>query len=404
MALDLAGVVLDGDPTDPTGVATPSGRRSCDPEELRERLTPRLDDYGITRVAHLTGLDRLGVPVHMAVKPQGRTLSSGSGKGLTKAASWASAVMEAIEQTVWERVEASGVEASERALWELGRNVVPGERFQMRRGGLWADHLPIRWRRGWDVLRGEEAWIPDSLVAYRDPGLSPFPSTSNGLASGATVYEALLSGLLEVVERDGIALHTIATRGPYVDGREYLEEVAPELASAVRRAGIDLELVDATTEVGVPTYVCYLRDAPGERLGNFKGAGAGVSSATALIRAVTEAAQGRTMVVAGARDDIFASMRRSTIAVRATRNAPVRPLTPAGPPEGSGCGTLLGDLAWVAGRLEASGFDRIVVVRHTLPGDPVQVVRVVVPGLEGYPSPLAKPGPRHVERQRAAAG
>lgn len=400
VALALSGVLLDDDPAEVAGVATPSGRRSGDADELRERLAPLLASYGITRVAHLTGLDHLGVPVHMAIKPQGRTLSSGSGKGVTKVASWVSAVMEAIEQTEWERAEASCVEASERALRELGRNVVPGGRFQMRRGAIWSDRIPIRWRCAWDLLRGEEVWIPDSLVCYRDPGLSPFPSTSNGLASGATVLEAMLSGLLEVIERDGISLHTVATRGPYVDGADFLEEVAPELSELVTRAGIEMQLIDATTDLGVPTFVCYFRDAPGERFGNFKGAGAGVTTATALVRAVTEAAQARTLVLAGARDDIFKSMRRSSIGYRAPPSTPVAKVSPIPAPP---TGALLEDLAWLAGRLVACGFDRIAVVRHTSPTDHVQVVRVVVPGLEGYPSPLAQPGPRSTELQRAGA-
>ena len=55
-------------------------------------VEPYLLDYGITRVAHLTHLDHVGIPVHMAMKPSGRTLSSGSGKGITELGSTLSAV------------------------------------------------------------------------------------------------------------------------------------------------------------------------------------------------------------------------------------------------------------------------------------------------------------------------
>jgi hypothetical protein len=37
---------------------------------------------------------------------------------------------------------------------------------------------------------------------------------------------------------------------------------------------------------------------------------------------------------------------------------------------------------------------QILIKRHTLPEDPVQVVRVVVPGLEGYLFEQYTPGPR----------
>ena len=45
-------------------------------------------------------------------------------------------------------------------------------------------------------------------------------------------------------------------------------------------------------------------------------------------------------------------------------------------------------------RLVDSGFNQVIVFRHTSPGDPVQVARVVVPGLEGYPFSYAETGPR----------
>ena len=53
-----------------------------------------------------------------------------------------------------------------------------------------------------------------------------------------------------------------------------------------------------------------------------------------------------------------------------------------------------GDLDWLVGKLVAAGFARVIVIRHTSPGDPVQVARVLVPGLEGYPFSYAQTGER----------
>jgi ribosomal protein S12 methylthiotransferase accessory factor len=47
-------------------------------------------------------------------------------------------------------------------------------------------------------------------------------------------------------------------------------------------------------------------------------------------------------------------------------------------------------------RLVDAGFNRVIVIRHTPPEDPIQVVRVLVPGLEGYPFAYAKVGKRGV--------
>jgi ribosomal protein S12 methylthiotransferase accessory factor YcaO len=88
LSLDFSPILDPGDPPAPVGIRTESGLRSRNTLELKSALVPHLADYGITRVAHLTGFDSVGLPVHMAVKPQGRSLSSGSGKGPTPEASW----------------------------------------------------------------------------------------------------------------------------------------------------------------------------------------------------------------------------------------------------------------------------------------------------------------------------
>ena len=52
---------------------------------------------GITRVAVLTGLDVIGIPVAAAVRPNSRSVAVHQGKGVTLDAAKASAVMEAVE-------------------------------------------------------------------------------------------------------------------------------------------------------------------------------------------------------------------------------------------------------------------------------------------------------------------
>ncbi len=47
-------------------------------------------------------------------------------------------------------------------------------------------------------------------------------------------------------------------------------------------------------------------------------------------------------------------------------------------------------------RLSAVGLDRVIVYRLSRPDDPVQAVKVVVPGAEGYILPYYQPGERGV--------
>ena len=61
--IDLSAILDGDDPPVPGGIKTESGRRTVAAGELQESLRPHLGSYGITRVAHLTGFDSVGLPV-----------------------------------------------------------------------------------------------------------------------------------------------------------------------------------------------------------------------------------------------------------------------------------------------------------------------------------------------------
>src|SRR5688500_8689946 len=71
--------------------------RLMDPEVTVERARRLMPGMGITRVANITGLDCIDVPVVMVCRPNARSLAVSQGKGLTLAAAKASALMEEIE-------------------------------------------------------------------------------------------------------------------------------------------------------------------------------------------------------------------------------------------------------------------------------------------------------------------
>jgi ribosomal protein S12 methylthiotransferase accessory factor len=88
----------------PAGARSPeSAWRARTAEQTWALLEPRLEHYGITRVADLTGLDVIGVPVYMGVRPLGTTLSVSQGKGMTHMLARVSAAMEAVEWWAAER-------------------------------------------------------------------------------------------------------------------------------------------------------------------------------------------------------------------------------------------------------------------------------------------------------------
>ncbi len=397
MSLHWGPILSPLDPALPTALPTESGIRTRDASEFRAFLTPYLKDYGITRVAHLTGFDNVGLPVHMACKPQGRTLASGSGKGVTTDGSWVSAVMECGEQAVWENLDIETVHATEAAMRRLGVNVARGADLPLVKGHLWSEDLAINWVAGWDIVSGQEVWVPAALVDVSVHGGSAhrtFTSGSNGLASGAHILEAVLSGLQEAIERDGMALHITAVPKTPQNADRLIEQFAPEIAEKINRANLRVEIVDCTTDIGAPTIAAFLMENE-FRAGSFKGGGTGTSVRTALIRAVTEAAQARCLITAGARDDIFEVGRSASR--RFTRQAPPQQLEEYYDTFDASTGTVVGDIEWYVQRLRNRGFEQVVVLRHSAPGDPIQVARVIVPGIEGYYFSTSQPGRRHDE-------
>src|SRR5581483_7854239 len=77
-----------------TGEGTPRGAATA---ETMARLRPHFGTIGLTRIAHVTGFDRIGIPVTLAIRPNSPDIGANSGKGLTREAAEVSAAMEAFE-------------------------------------------------------------------------------------------------------------------------------------------------------------------------------------------------------------------------------------------------------------------------------------------------------------------
>src|SRR2546428_13701976 len=70
--------------------------RHCSPQETLARVRPLFPMFGITRLANVTGLDRIGIPVWLCIRPNARCLSVSQGKGLDDDLARVSAVLGAI--------------------------------------------------------------------------------------------------------------------------------------------------------------------------------------------------------------------------------------------------------------------------------------------------------------------
>jgi ribosomal protein S12 methylthiotransferase accessory factor len=277
----------------------------------------------------VTGLDWVGLPVYQAIRPRSRNLSVSQGKGLTPAQAKVSALMESLETFHAERIDQPSVRATVGAL----RDALPYDPYQLPLSApsFLSDQTVLEWVQATDLWTGAPTWVPRHLceldITLRERWHVPlFLTTSNGLASGNTVAEALLHGLCEVVERDSLWRCAQSRFDP--ERSVAPETVTPMLARRIlqrfARAGLRTHIADLTGPTGLPCFEVWL-DHP-EAPSLFGGTGCHPSRLTALLRALTEAAQSRLTYIAGSRDDIT---RAAYHHPRAPDGAPPRPPFPA---------------------------------------------------------------------------
>jgi ribosomal protein S12 methylthiotransferase accessory factor len=379
---------------------------------LARRLMPAL---GISRVTDITRLDRLGWPVFASVRPRGRVLAVHAGKGLCPVAARIGALMEALELAVAETDAARGPDtwldwpalqrhwplALEPAHFapQLGADVQPGQHWPCLRAD-WIDTDSARVRR---------APVPAALLrlpAAGDAAVGPFPWSSNGLASGNSLTEATLHALLELLERDTLALHAAVDRSSRLHG------LPPPVAHAARAwalEGVELLVRALPNEFGLACVSALLVDHRGGAVNLARGSGLHPDRGIALLRAVSEAAQSRLSTVHGGRDDVvgfYDKYQRMSWSARRRREAAVaddwRCSGPAVAFEAlphRSHRSVAQALREVRRRLARAGFPAIL--RHVMPWPPavhrpppLAVVKLVVPGLEMLEPHNRRIGPR----------
>jgi ribosomal protein S12 methylthiotransferase accessory factor YcaO len=188
--------------------------RTVSPALTLERIAPLLPAMGITRVADVTGLDCIGIPVAFCCRPNSRALAVSQGKGLDLASAKASAVMESVEAFHAERVSRPVRWATYAELASHGEPVAEARLLGRSRVSPFHEHLQLPWVRGADLVSGLTTWVPYEAV-HTDfrvlllPTSGTFVCSSNGLASGNHPLEALSHALCEAIERDATSLWQI---------------------------------------------------------------------------------------------------------------------------------------------------------------------------------------------------
>lgn len=381
--------------------------RSVRPRATIRRASAVLDSIGVTRVADVTDLDRVGIPNFMTVRPHdlGPGISYYNGKGTTREQAHAGALMEAVERHAGERYDGPITAASHYNLRSQHACVDPLEiHVPMVRD--YNEDLRLEWALGFDLIARRPTFAPLNCVVapYDTFSATPlFYSSTNGLASGNTRLEALCHALCEVIERDTTALamaraqlrpavaSILADMG-FEEGVSPLRQDPPQislrglprsaatLVGKLQRAGLEVQLRNLISATGIPTVDCTITERLPNIINAHGGSGTHPDARIALTRALTEAAQSRLTSIQGGREDIPAT------------GAPAAEAS-------SGCAHTIGfddiasyqhasvneDVEFLIEGMRQAGFNQVVVVDITIIEVGIPVVRVVAPRAEAWP-------------------
>ena len=354
---------------------------------------------GITRIADITGLDRLGIPVVQATRPFSFSNAVAQGKGASLARAAISAILESAEGFFAERIECFDVVYGSAMSLEI-----PSGRYEtwLREPALadWRDK-ETAWVSAENLLGGNCDFVPLELVhtAYLVPP-SPhdgiFAPTTTGLAAAFDETDAITHGILECVERDAIA-RALKTHGflqhERIDPATIDDARVLTLLDELARKDMIVGLWLAPSPVGLPVIWCHLMESnPRETaLLNLPadGSAAAFDPAAAVVQAIHEAAQARLAAISGARDDmtrasypkypdwqLIAAHRKLITGGRKDVSFARLPAYRA-----AGGETLLCSLLT---RLEESGIGAVYLIRlNTSPWNRLSAVRIIIPQL--YP-------------------
>ncbi|MDI3486219.1 MAG: thioglycine synthase, partial [Methanolobus sp.] len=179
-------------------------QRVLDENSTLEKTKDNLKSIGVTRIASITDLDRLGIPVFSSIRPSAAegAISVYSGKGSNETQARISSMMEGFERCLAEK---SGINENVKDeikaihVVESYENLIKENQVVSPQSLIIAESYNptalIEWVQGWDLLKNEETFVPANSVyhPYEAPGrtLKLFRSNTNGLAAGNTNYEIL---------------------------------------------------------------------------------------------------------------------------------------------------------------------------------------------------------------------
>ncbi|MDI9645309.1 MAG: YcaO-related McrA-glycine thioamidation protein [Archaeoglobales archaeon] len=379
------------------------------PEDTLRWIEPKLSLAGITRVANITGLDRIGIPIFSAIRPSAAegAVSVYSGKGITETLAKISAIMEGFERYSAEFRDEKIIKGTYSQLLR-NYNVLDPESLILPKDLPYSKNdSVIRWTWGFDLMSKEEILVPVSAVYhpyYPKGDLHLFRTNTNGLAAGNSIEEAIFHGLMEVIERDAWSIAEFCRKGGRIIETD--SELVNTLIEKFKAASVDIILRDITSDIPITVIAAVsddllLKDPALLTIGF----GAHLDPEIAAIRALLEVAQSRVVQIQGAREDtVKAELMRKIGYDRMKRlnkhwfeEGDVAKLEKL---PNLSSEYIKSDIEKTLSMLKSRGFEKVIAVNLTRAELEVPTVRVIVPGLEVFGIDPARVGERIIEFRR----
>lgn len=370
------------------------------PEKTIENNEDKLITAGITRIADITDLDRIGLPVFTAIRPTAEdgAISIYGGKGITKDHAKASAMMEGFE-----RYSAEKQDDDETIIATVDEISTKGEYIDPKTLNLPQKYekedisqIPLEWNLATDIISNKDYYVTSNAVFHpytHDNDIqSFFKSNTNGLASGNILEEAILHGMFEVIERDAWSIFELTHKNYSQINLDTIEsELINNTIEKFESNGIKIKLMDFTADIKVPTIAASADDTVTKDAGLLTlGMGTHLDPEIAVLRALTEVAQSRATQINGAREDtVRADFAREAGYERMKRinkyyfrqeeeQVDFRDI------ENKSTTSINEDIEIVKDELIANDIKHILYTDLTRPELDISVVRVIIPEMELY--------------------
>ncbi len=383
------------------------------PKKTIEINEDKLKTAGITRVADITDLDRIGMPVFTAIRPTAEdgAISIYGGKGITKDHAKASAMMEGFErysaekQDSDETIIATADEIAEKGNPVELKSLNLPQQFEKED----VNALQLEWSLTHDLISGKDYYVPSNAVFHpytpESNIQSLFKSNTNGLASGNILEEAILHGIFEVIERDAWSIFELTHKNYSQINLDSIEsELINETIDKFESEGIKIKLMDFTADVKIPTIAASADDTITRDAGLLTlGMGTHLDPEVAILRALTEVAQSRATQINGAREDtVRADFAREAGYERMKRInrfyfKQEETQIDLGDIENKSTTSINEDMEIVKNELVDNGISKILYTDLTRPELDVSVVRVIIPEMELYAIDPSRAGYRFLK-------